>query len=114
MQRLAFLLLALCACVPAFAAPFVVGDVESANCTQCVWDGTGFGPLVNDVTVDPVRGKPALGNRLCKRDVGAALIGPNNITVSCRDASGLWADSSPRPLSFAGPPASPRDLRVVP
>lgn len=99
-----------------YAGPYVVGDVPSAACNKCVWDGTGFGPLVNDVVVDPVRGKPAFGNRICLRDVGGALVGTNNITLACRDSTSLWGDSAIVPFSFVrpAPPVPPEGMRLAP
>ena len=100
----------------AHAAPFVVGDVCSANCNKCVWDGTGFGPLINDVLVDTVNGSATCGNRVCKRDVSGALVGTNNITLACRDSTSLWGDSAIVPFSFVrpAPPTAPSGMRLVP
>lgn len=99
---------------PAFAAPFVVGDVPS-QCDRCVWDG-GFGPLVNNVVVDTTRGIPANGHRICLRDASGALVGSNNLTLACRDSTSVWGDSVAVPFSFVrpAPPAAPAALRVVP
>lgn len=109
--------LALLASLPAFAAPFAVGDVTCPNCDRCVWDGTGFGPLVNNVVVDAVRGKPAFGNRVCLRDVAGALVGTNNITLSSRISTAtVWGDSATVPFAFVrpAPPTVPEDMRVMP
>ena len=117
--RLAVLAAALLASVSAAgfsgAAPLVVGDVPAAACDRCVWNGTGFGPLVSDVAVDAARGKPAYGNRICLRDVSGALVGANNLTLACRDSTSVWGDSVAVPFSFVrpAPPAAPVDLRLT-
>lgn len=98
------------------AAPFIVADVPSSACDRCVWDGTGFGPLVNNVVVDTVRGNATFGNRICLRDASGALVGTNNITLACRDSTSVWGDSTVVPFSFVRPvpPAAPAGLRVAP
>lgn len=96
-----------------FSAPFVIGDV-SAEADKCVWGGTGFGPLVNDVVVDNVNGNASFGFRVCKRDVVGALIGTNNITLAVRDNEGVWGDSETVPFSFVRPDLKPSGIRLVP
>ena len=121
MVRLVFIIGILCAAFllliasqRAFPAPFVVADIPSAACNQCVWDGLG-GPLVSDVVVDVVRGAPAFSNRICLRDVAAAVVGTNNVTIACRDSTSVWGDSTIVPFSFArpAPPVAPGNSRVT-
>lgn len=97
------------------AGPYCVADAP-AKCDRCVWDGTGFGPLVNDVVVDTVRGVAAYSNRICMRDVGGALVGTNNITLACRDSTSLWGDSAIVPFSFVRPASTsiPIGIRLAP
>lgn len=85
------------------AGPYVVGDVPDTKADKCVWGGTGFGPLVNDVVVDAVRGTLAYANRVCLRDVSGALVGTNSLTLTLRDSTSLWGDSAAVPFSFARP-----------
>lgn len=116
MKKYLFLIWLLFAANTYAAGPFVVGDVQDLKANKCVWDGTGFGPLVNDVVVDVVRGNPANGNRICIRDVSGALIGTNNITLAVRDSAGLWGDSAAVPFSFVRPASisSPTGMRLAP
>lgn len=99
-----------------YAAPSVIGDVCATQCDRCVWDGTGFGPLVNNVVVNATYGSPTCGNRICARDVAGALVGTNNITLACRDSTSVWGDSVTVPFSFVRPPppSPPGNMRVVP
>lgn len=98
-----------------YAAPFVVADVPSPNADRCVWDGLG-GPLVNNVVVDAVRGSSQYGNRICMRDIAAAAVGSNDITLALRDSTSVWEDSIAVPFSFVRPasPTAPVGLRVAP
>lgn len=111
-----FLALVLLLSGPAFAAPFVVADIPASQCDRCVWDGSGFGPLVNNVVVDAARGNASFGNRVCLRDVGGALVGSNNLTLACRNSTSVWGDSVAVPFSFVrpAPPEAPAAMRVVP
>lgn len=97
------------------AGPYCVSDVPDPRADTCVWDGTGFGALVNPVVVDTVRGVPANGNRVCLRDCGTALVGTNNITLSLRDSTNVWGDSVIVPFSFvrSAPPGAPTGMRVA-
>ena len=99
----------------AYAAPFVVGDVCEAACDRCVWDGADLTPSVSNVVVDAVRGSAACANRICIRDVSAAIVGANNITLACRDSTSVWGDSVTVPFSFVrpAPPAAPVAMRVA-
>ena len=90
----------------AHSAPFVVADVPTTTADKCVWDGLG-GPLVNSVVVDTVRGNPTYGNRICMRDVGAAVVGSNSVTLALRDSTSLWGDSTSVPFSFVRPTQTP-------
>jgi len=94
---------------------YVVGDIPAPACDRCVWDGTGFGPLVNNVVVDAVRGNATYSNRICLRDVSGALVGTNNVTLACRDSTSVWGDSVTVPFSFVrpAPPAAPVAMRVA-
>jgi hypothetical protein len=94
---------------------YVVGDIPAPACDRCVWDGTGFGPLVNDVVVDAARGNATYSNRICLRDVSGALVGTNNVTLACRDSTSVWGDSVTVPFSFVrpAPPAAPVAMRVA-
>lgn len=115
MKSFLWLVLALIS-LPALAAgPYCVSDVPDLRADTCVWDGTGFGPLVNPVMVDIVRGVPANGNRICLRDCGIALVGTNNITLSLRDSTNVWGDSVVVPFSFvrSAPPGAPTGMRVA-
>ena len=109
-------LYALIAAQQVIGAPYTIADIPSAACDRCVWDGTGFGPLINNVVVDTVRGTPANGNRICMRDVSGALVGTNNITLACRDSTSIWGDTVTVPFSFVRPvsPAAPVSMRVGP
>lgn len=109
------LVLLLFLCTPVFAAPFVVADVTDPKADTCVWDGTGFGPLVNAVVVDAVRGAVATANRICLRDVAGALVGSNNISIMSRDSTNVWGDSVIVPFTFArsAPGAAPTGMRVA-
>lgn len=100
---------------PAHGAPFAVGDVCDTKADRCVWDGLG-GPLVNNVVVDTARGSPTCGNRICMRDVGAAVVGSNSVSLAVRDSSSVWGDSTSVPFSFVRPasPTAPAGLRVAP
>ena len=100
----------------AYAAPFVVGDVCAAACDRCVWDGADLTPSVTNVVVDAARGSAACANRICIRDVSAAIVGANNMTLACRDSTSVWGDSVAAPFSYArtAPPAPPGAIRVMP
>lgn len=98
----------------AHAAPFAVADVPAAACGKCVWGGTSLPPTVNDVVVDTVNGNPAYGNRVCKIDLSTVPVGANNVTVACRDQTGIWGDSAAVPLDFVRPDLKPGVIRLVP
>jgi len=101
---------------PAFSAPFVVADIPDVSCNQCVWGGFG-GSLVTNVIVDPVRGNPSFGNRICLRDVSAAPVGTSSVVIACRDSTSVRGDSVAVPFSFvrlALPPEPPANIRVMP
>lgn len=97
------------------AAPSVVADICDAKCDQCVWGGLG-GSSVSVVVVNPTQGNPTCANRICQKDVAAAVVGSNAITIACRDSTSVWGDSVTVPFSFVRPPppTAPASLRVAP
>ena len=110
------LIVALCMLTPsAFAAgPYVVADSPDATGTQCVWDGA-LGPLVSNVFVNAEHGNLEHENRICARDMAAAPLGSNTITLAIRYPTG---DSVAVPFTFvleAAPvaPCKPENLRIV-
>jgi hypothetical protein len=108
-MRIIALLLALLAS-PAFAAPFLIGDVADARANQCVY--TRGTPVTSAVVVDAVNGLPANGNRVCKIDL-ASDPRTGTVTLAVRDT--VLGDTSPAAsYTFAAPLSAPTNLRLVP
>lgn len=98
---------------PAHAAPFVVAQVANAAGDKCAVSFPSTAPAVDfDVVVDPVRGLPANGNRVCVIDVASAVDGTNTATLSLK--SSLWGVvGAAVPFSFPRPSSASLTLGAI-
>jgi len=112
-QRIVILLLSLA--TPAWAAPFLIADVD-ANTDTCYYTGPGAtSPTTSAVVVDNVRGVAANNFRVCKIDLSGVPTGTDNIVLA--GGSSLWGVVSANvPFSFVRPaaPAVPSGTRLLP
>lgn len=94
----------------ASAAPFLIGDVADARADQCVY--TRGAPVTSPVVVDPVNGKPANGNRICKIDLASD---PRTGTVTIAVKDSVQGDTSPTAsFTFGAPLAAPTNFKLIP
>ncbi len=94
----------------AWAAPFLIADVPSANADKCVY--TRAAPVESPVVVDVVNGLPANGNRICKIDL-ATDPKTGTVTLALRD-SVLGVTGPTASFTFPGALSAPGNPRVVP
>jgi hypothetical protein len=103
---LRFLLL-LMVSTPAWAVPFLIGDVPTPDADKCVFTPTTPPGVAveNDVVVDNVRGSAAAQFRVCRLDLATVPVGAFAFNVALKNSA--WQVVGPVAPFASTRPSSP-------